>query len=124
MEAILLGGATLAAVELALRLPLVPTISALLFRARRIVAVIRAPRISDAHKERVLPVYALRLAGLSLALLALLLAIASPFLLVGVVVFPGLNAFAAAMIDPWLLVLMLAIASGWLALRRRMRHGV
>ena len=89
-----------------------------------VASVIRSPRISDTHKERVLPVYALRLAGLSLALLGMLIAIASPFLLVGLVAFHGLDAFAAAMIDPWLLVLMVALATAWFALRRGTRHGV
>jgi hypothetical protein len=124
MEAILLAGASLVAAELALRLPLGRTVSALRSRLRRIASVIRSPRISDTHKERVLPVYALRLAGLSLALLGMLIAIAAPFLLVGLVAFHGLDAFAAAMVDPWLLVLMVALATAWLVLRRGIRHGV
>jgi hypothetical protein len=124
MQAVLLAGAALAAAELALRLPLRGTVLALRARLGRIASVIRSPRISDTHKERVLPVYALRLAGLSLALLGMLIAIASPFLLVGLVAFRGLDDFAAAMVDPWLLLLMIALATAWFALRRRVRHGV
>ncbi len=65
-------------VELLLRLPVARTGGALAEVAAKTLRVLRSRRISDHWKERVLPRYALGLAGSSLALFFLLLVAAAP----------------------------------------------
>lgn len=62
--------------EIFLRLPILDRIEALSAGARRALAVIRSPSISDHWKEKAVLAYALRSAGLSLAIGGLILVIA------------------------------------------------
>ena len=100
--------ATVAACELALRLPLRRVLAALVATPRRIAHVIGAKSISDTWKERVLPAYAGRLMGASLGLLALLLVIAAPVVLAAALATGSAQAGGAFLMNLPVLLLMLA----------------
>lgn len=79
MSWVLLILCSAAFIELFLRLGVMRRVGALAAVASRSVSVLRSPRISDHWKERVLPRYAGRMAGFSLALFGLMVACLSPF---------------------------------------------
>jgi len=111
--------ATLAAVEVARMLPLTRALAQARAVSSRAVSVVRANRISDHWKERVLPVYAGRLLGASLKLLACIVAIAVAFLLPFWLIWSGLVdgvhwTTGLTRADILIVSLCLAIAAVWL----------
>lgn len=79
------GIATIAAVEVMLRLPLASIVAEWQATARRAVHVVTTTRISDHWKEIAVPTYALRLLRLTARLAVRILVVVSPFVLAGVV---------------------------------------
>ena len=115
--------ATVIACELALRLPLVTSVATMNATAGRALRVVRAPRVSDHWKERILPAYAGRLMKASLLLLASVLAIVLPVVLVVTLATGSLGETGAVLLRPVPLGLMIAVGAGYLALRRRSAPG-
>lgn len=81
---ILVALASLACVELIVRLPAFDRMKAVLATAKRSVGVVTSKRISDHWKERVLPQYSLKIAVGSLATAGLIVLAFSPIILLAV----------------------------------------
>ena len=111
--------ATVIACEIALRLPLVTSVATMSATAGRALRVMRAPRVSDHWKERILPAYAGRLLKASLLLLASVLGIVLPVVLVVTLATGSLAETGVVSLRPVPLGLMIAGWAGYLALRRR-----
>jgi len=116
---IAVAAATLVACEIALRLPLARTLARLSGAARKAVAVVRSPGISDTWKERSLPAYAGRIMTASVVLFGCLLAIAVPVLAAAALATGSLAAGAAALMRPLVLLEMLVLGIGYVWLRTR-----
>lgn len=115
--------ATVAACEIALRLPLLAALKRLTGTAARALAVVRSPRISDIWKERILPAYAGRILRASLTLLGCLIAIVAPVVILAGLASGSLAAGSAALMRPGPLAVMLVVGAGYLRLRPRRQRG-
>jgi hypothetical protein len=125
---LLAAAAAVAAGELFLRLPVVGTLDLVLATSRKSARVLASRRISEHWKERVLPIYALRIAGGSLRFLFFLAMLLTPFLvagfLAGAVRPGGLVAWSEELMRPPVMALVCAASVGWILLRRRGRRNV
>lgn len=110
---------TIAAVEIAIRLPLGRTLASLKRVSRRSMWVVSSKRISDDWKEKALPAYAGRMFGGSLRLFGILLAIATPVVALAAVTTGSLAEGSAVLLRPLALGLMIAVGIGYVTLRRR-----
>lgn len=121
---LLVAVAAVIASEAFVRLPVLDRIrrvSALSARAGR---VLRSGRISDHWKERILPAYAVRIAGSAILFFGLLCAALLPVLLIGLLYPPGLAAWGAALMRPLAIVVLMALSFAYLWLRVKARSQV
>lgn len=122
MQWLLLAVATIAAVELVLRLDIADTIRRLLAVVRKVLRIMQSDAISDHWKERAMLAYSGRMFSASLLLLAMLLLVVSPFaILAAVGIWIDMPLLALFMSGTGVLV-SIVIACAYLPLRRRLRH--
>lgn len=118
----LLAIATIAAVELVLRLDMAGTLRRLLKVLRKVLRMMQSDAISDHWKERAMLAYSGQMFSASLRLLAMLLLAVSPFaILAAVGTWMDMPLPALLMSGTGVLV-SLAIACAYLPLRRRLNH--
>lgn len=111
--------ATVVACEVALRLPLVSTVSKLTGAAKRAMKVVRSPNISDIWKEKMVPIYAGRIMTASLVFFACLVAIALPAVLIASLATGSLAAGSALLMQPLYLLEMVVVGAGYIWLRTK-----
>lgn len=116
---VLLVVATCAAVEVAIRLPLLATVQRIVRHSKRSAIIIRAKAISDHWKEKSLQLHALRIFKYSLLLFAFIVMIVAPFFLLNV-----LSSAANIKLSDQLLTLVgtlasVSVAFAYITLRRR-----
>ena len=122
MQWLLLAAATIAAVELVLRLNVAGAAHRLLVVVKKVLRTLKSDRISDHWKERAMLAYAGRMFVSSLTLLALFVAALSPVAILAVAAaWLGVPLYALLM-DATGIVASLVIACLYLPLRRRLRH--
>lgn len=122
MQWALLAVATIAAVELVLRLDIADTIRRLLAVVRKVLRIMQSDAISDHWKERAMLAYSGQMFSASLMLLAMLLLAVSPFaILAAVGIWIDMPLLALLMSGTGVLVCA-AIACAYLPLRRRLKH--
>jgi hypothetical protein len=118
----LLAIATIAAVELVVRLGIGSTIRRLLAVVRKVLRIMKSDTISDHWKERAMLAYAGQMFSASLMLLAMLLLAVAPFaILAALGAWIGMPFFALLLSGTGVLV-CIAIACAYLPLRRRLNH--
>ena len=117
---IVLAVATVLACEIALRLPLVKSLTTLSRTAGRAKTVVTSSAISDTWKERVLPAYAGRILTSSLLLFACLVAIAVPVVIAAALATGSIGAGSAALLEIGPLIVMIAVGVAYISLRRRL----
>jgi hypothetical protein len=123
MAWMLLVAGTLAAAELFLRLPLARTARGLLRVAGKVRRTLRSPQISDHWKEKVLLFYARQMFWASLGVFSLMLTALLPLALLAALG-TGIGVdLAGRLMEPLGLLVSLAVACGYLLLRRRLQHG-
>jgi hypothetical protein len=114
---------TLAAAELFLRLPLKRTGQGLLRLVGKAQHILRSSQISDHWKEKVLLVYARQLFLASIGIFGLMLAALLPLALLAILA-TGIGVdLAGRLTEPAGLVVSVAVAVGYVLLRRRVQHG-
>lgn len=118
----LLAIATIAAVELVLRVDIAGTIRRLLTVVRKVLRVMKSDAISDHWKERAMLAYSGRMFSASLLLLAMLLLAVSPFAILAAVGIWIDIPFAALLMSGTGVLVSIAIACAYLPLRRRLKH--
>ncbi len=115
------GLAALFTVEVIARLPLVDAIRRSTDVSRKVVRVIRSPRISEHWKEKVLLRYAGVMAGQSLRLSAYLAIIFAPIVVVAVIADQLLQTDVVAQsIRPAGIILLTAFGIAWGVIRNRL----
>ena len=120
---LLVIGVSCLAAELFSRLPFEPTVSRMARCGARAGRIISSRRISDHWKERVLPRYALRMAGHTLALtlcFAVLVVVAGGVLFAADAIAPDAGRFLGSAKG---LAVTFAIATAYYVLRRRLARG-
>jgi hypothetical protein len=118
----LLAIATIAAVELVVRLGIGGTIRRLLAVVRKVLRIMKSDTISDHWKERAMLAYAGQMFSASLMLLAMLLLAVAPFaILAALGAWIGMPFFALLLSGTGVLF-SIAIACAYLPLRRRLNH--
>lgn len=122
MQWVLLAVATIAAVELVLRLDIADTVRRLLAVVRKVLRIMQSDAISDHWKERAMLAYSGQMFSASMTMLAMLLLVVSPFAtLAAVGIWMDIPLFALLMSGTGILV-SVAIACAYLPLRRRLKH--
>jgi len=116
----LLAAATVLCVEIALRLPLVATVTLLIDTARKAAWIVSSARISDHWKERAVPRLAVRMLSASLRLLGCILLVFAP-LLVALLAGAAAGLPTSAMVASLTGTLVLfAVATAYVMIRRRL----
>ncbi|WP_171210016.1 sulfotransferase [Ruegeria sp. HKCCA6948] len=120
MDLIVLGICGLVVAELLMRLPLVASVRTITATAGKAVQTVSSKSISDHWKERVLPIYALRMGLTSIKAFAWLLLAFSPFLLLDLV-WPGEaeNGMMARLLDWRVMLGLTVLCGGYASLRAR-----
>lgn len=118
----LLAIATIAAVELVLRLDVGGTIRRLLAVVRKVLRLMKSDTISDHWKERALLAYSGQMFSASLRLLAMLLLAVSPFVVLAAVGTWMDMPLLALLVSGTGILVTIAIACAYLPLRRRLEH--
>ena len=122
MQWVLLAIATIAAVELVLRLDIAGRIRRLLTVVRKVLRVAKSNTISDHWKERAMLAYAGQMLVASLTLLTMFFLVLSPLAIaVAVGAWMSVPLLALLMGMPGVLACIL-IACVYLPLRRRLQH--
>lgn len=122
MQWALLAVATIAVVELVLRLKVADRIHRLLVVVRKVLRVAKSDTISDHWKERAMLAYAGQMFAASLTLLVLFILILSPVAIMAAVGLWIDVPFLATVMDVAGILVSIAIACAYLPLRRRLRH--
>jgi len=117
--ALLLVAAVIAC-ELFLRLPLMTAIRGATATAGKASRLLRAKRISDHWKERILPVYAVKIAGNSLKFFGFLCLVLGAVVLVGLAAPGGLAGWIAFLARPVVIVALCLVSIPYMVLRSRM----
>jgi hypothetical protein len=119
MDWLLLAIAAVAASELMLRLPLLPTARALVSVSRRSGKVLASKRISDHWKEKVLPAYSVRMAKASVGFFVLLCAALVPVVLLGFVHSGGIGGWMSLLMRPLSMLWLCAVSIAFIWVRFR-----
>lgn len=122
MQWALLAIATIAAVELVLRLDVAGTIRRLLTVVRKVLRIMKSDTISDHWKERAMLAYSGQMFSASLMLLAMLLLALAPFAVLAAVGTWMDIPFLALLTSAAGVLVCVAIACAYLPLRRRLKH--
>ena len=112
--------AAVAACELFLRLPLLATIRVATGTAAKAQKLLRSKRTSDHWKERMLPVYAGKIAGNSLKFFLYLCIILAVVVLFGLVAPGGITAWVGFLARPLVILLLCLLSIPYMLLRSRM----
>jgi hypothetical protein len=118
----LLAIATIAAVELVLRLGIGDTIRRLLTVVRKVLRIMKSDTISDHWKERAMLAYSGQMLSASLMLLAMLLLAVAPFAILAAVGTWIDMPMLALLVSGTGVLVSIAIACAYLPLRRRLKH--
>lgn len=116
---VLLAIGAVVASELLLRLPMVPEFSRVQSASRKATRLLRSSAISDHWKEKILPVYALRIGRGSLLLFGMLCVVISPVILLGVFADGGIASFVEGLMTPVAIVAMIIVSIVYIFLRRK-----
>jgi hypothetical protein len=119
----LIGLAAILASEVILRLPFARALHRVSDGSRKAARVLASKRVSDHWKEQVLPAYAWRIGSGSAAFLAMLIAVATPVVIVGLACPGGLVAWLEALMSPVAMLALCAVSVAYLWLRTRRRGG-
>ena len=120
MNWLLLVLAAVVACELFLRLPLMATIKQATSTAAKASAVLRAKRVSDHWKERILPVYAGKIAANSLKFFLYLCVILGAVVVFGLVAPGGLVGWIGFLARPLVILVLCALSIPYMIVRSRM----
>ena len=120
MTWLLLAAATVAACELLRQIPFGRLQSRFRDTAGRIRRVMGSARISDHWKQRMIPVYAFRMARACLWLLALIVLVFAPFLVAAMLMPGGLGTLMAVLLRPAVSLSLLLGSVAYLWLRARL----
>jgi hypothetical protein len=115
----LLVGAAVLASECFLRLPLLARVASVGDLARRSMRLLRSSRISDHWKERILPVYSLRIARAAAEFFVMMCAALVPVALAGLIWTGGLADWSERLVHPVALLAMCAVSLGYFWLRQK-----
>ena len=113
--------AAILASEAFVRLPVLQKIGTVAATSRKAMKLVRSARVSDHWKERILPVYALKIGMGSVSFFLLLCAALLPVLLAGLLYPPGLSAWSHALLSPLVIVILCAVSLGYIWLRQKAR---
>lgn len=109
--------AAVLATELLLRLPIMPTIRKVIAAAAKSQRLLKAKRVSDHWKERMLPYYALVIGRNSALFFGLLCAAILPVVLIGLTDPAGVRAWVASLLQPANLFGLIVLSVGYIAMR-------
>ena len=116
---LLLGLATILAVEISIRLPWQARFVRIKVLLKKIIALFRSQKTSDHFKEKLIPVYSFRLASNSALIAVYLFLLSLPY--VALLVFStDSNSFLREFVVPWNLGLMLVVSAAYLLLRAKL----
>lgn len=118
---ILLVGAAILASEAFLRLPLLARVTSVASLAQRSMRLLRSSRISDHWKERILPVYSMRIARAAVEFFVMLCAALVPVAVAGLIWPGGLIDWSESLMHPMALLGMCAVSLGYIWLRQKAR---
>lgn len=113
--------AAILASEAFVRLPVLQKIGTVAATSQKAMKLVRSARVSDHWKERILPVYALKIGMGSVSFFLLLCAALLPVLLAGLLYPPGLSAWSHALLSPLVIVILCAVSLGYIWLRQKAR---
>jgi hypothetical protein len=117
-----LAVATIAMIELVLRLNVAGAIQRLLTVLKKVLRTLKSSRISDHWKERAMLAYSGRMFVASLTLLALFLLVLAPIAIFALLASRFGVPFVPLLTDVTGIVACIVIACIYLPLRRRLRH--
>jgi hypothetical protein len=117
---VLLALAAVLASEAMLRLPLIAQAKSVADVSRRSMHVLRARRISDHWKERVLPAYSLRMAKGSIGFFISLCLALLPVALLGFVAPGGVDAWFDMLLRPLPMLVLCLVSIGYIWLRLKL----
>lgn len=113
--------AALLASEAFLRLPVLQRIGTVAATSQKAMRLVRSSRVSDHWKERILPVYALRIGMGSVTFFLLLCAALLPVVVAGLFYPPGLAAWSHALLSPLVILVLCVVSFGYIWLRQKGR---
>lgn len=113
--------AAILASEAFLRLPVLQKIGSVATTSQKAMKLMRSARVSDHWKERILPVYALRIGAGSISFFLLLCAALLPILLAGLLYPPGLSDWSHQLLRPLVIVVLCVVSLGYIWLRQKAR---
>lgn len=122
-EILLLSIAAIAASELLLRLPVLKQAQGLGEVARKSLATISSKRISDHWKERIVPVYSVRMARCSVLFFLLLCGAMAPVALIGLAAPGGEARWLELLMQPAAIALLCAVSIGYMLVRLKVKRG-
>lgn len=122
-EILLLSLAAILASELLLRLPVLRQAHGLGKVARKSAATIASKRISDHWKERILPVYSVRMARCSVLFFLLLCCAMAPVGLIGLAAPGGEARWLELLMQPAAIALLCAVSLAYIVLRIKVLRG-
>lgn len=122
-EILLLCIAAIAASELLLRLPVLKQAQGLGEVARKSAATLASKRISDHWKERILPVYSVRMARCSVLFFLLLCAAIAPVALIGLAAPGGEARWLELLMQPAAIALLCGVSIAYVVLRLKVKRG-
>jgi fumarate reductase subunit C len=123
MDVALLVVSAILASEVALRLPLLDQVTAIVGTARRSAATVRSRRISDHWKEAVLPAYSARMAGRSFYFFLLLCLVLLPVALVGLAAPGGMTHWLDYLMQPLAIAILCICSIAYILVRTRTARG-
>lgn len=122
-EILLLIIAAILASELLVRLPVMQQAHGLGKVARKSAATISSKRISDHWKERILPVYSVRMARCSVLFFLLLCCAMAPVALIGLAAPGGEARWLELLMQPTAIALLCAVSIAYIVLRLKVMRG-
>ncbi len=115
----LVVGAALLASEGFLRLPILGRVAEVAATAQKAMKLLKSSRISDHWKERILPVYALRIGKGSVVFFLMLCLALLPVLLAGLIYSGGLRAWSEQLMRPAVIITLCAVSLAYIWLRQK-----
>lgn len=116
--------ASVGASEAFMRLPILSRVRKIAGYAAKSGRLLRSPHVSDHWKERILPVYALRIGVGSVVMFLTLCGALLPVLLVGLLYPGGLAGWGEALVDPLTIVVMTVLSISYIWIRLRLMRNV
>lgn len=120
MDWLLIVIAAVASGEAMLRLPLAGLARSLVVVSRKSARLLQSARISDHWKARVLPAYALRMAGASVGFFAMLCLGLVPVIFVGLLHRGGVSDWLALLLRPLPVLILSAVSIAYIWIRLRL----